>query len=58
MRGYKYNKNKTNYKIESKFVLIKQHKYKDKEYDWISATNLNLKSAEKDVMRYKKRFGI
>ena len=58
VRGYKYNKNKTNYKIESKFVLIKQHKYKDKEYDWIFATNLNLKSAEKYVMRYKKRWGI
>src|SRR3990167_4487821 len=31
VRNYKYNRNKTNYKIESKFVLIKQHKYKDKK---------------------------
>lgn len=57
-KSYKYNRDKTNYKIESKFVLIKQHKYKDKKYDWIFATNLNLKSAERYVKRYKKRWGI
>ena len=58
VKNYKYNRNKTNYKIESKFVLIKQHKYEDKKYDWIFATNLNKKSAEKYVIRYKKRWGI
>lgn len=57
-RSYKYPRDKTNYKIESKFVLVKQHKYKGKKYDWIFATNLNLKSAKKYVMRYKKRWGI
>lgn len=57
-KKYKYNRNKTNYKVESKFVLIKQHKYEDKKYDWIFATNLNKKSAEKYVVRYKKRWGI
>jgi len=57
-RSYKYPRDKTNYKIESKFVLIKQHKYGGKKYDWIYATNLNLKSAKKYVMRYKKRWGI
>ena len=57
-KNYKYNRDKTNYKIESKFVLIKQHKYKDKKYDWIFATNLNLKSAKKYVRWYKKRWGI
>jgi len=57
-KNYKYNRDKTNYKVESKFVLVKQHKYKDKKYDWIFATNLNLKSAKKYVMRYKKRWGI
>jgi IS4 transposase len=39
-------------------VLIKQHEYENKKYDWIFATNLNLKSARKYVMRYKKRWGI
>ena len=57
-RSYKYNRDKTNYKIESKFVLIKQHEYEGKKYDWIYATKLNLKSAKKYVMRYKKRWGI
>jgi len=57
-KSYKYNRNKTNYKINSKFVLIKQHEYKNKKYDWIYATNLNLKSAKQYVMRYKKRWGI
>ena len=57
-KSYKYPRNKTNYKINSKFVLIKQHEYKNKKYDWIYATNLNLKSARKYVMRYKKRWGI
>ena len=57
-RKHKYNRNKTNYPFESKFVLIKQHEYKDKKYDWIFATNLNQKSAKKYVVRYKKRWGI
>jgi putative transposase len=57
-KNYKYNKDKTNYKVESKFVLIKQHKYEGKEYDWIFATNLDKESAGKYVMRYKKRWGI
>lgn len=54
----KYNRNMTNYKVESNFVFVKQLKYEDKKYDWIFATNLNLDSAEKYVMRYKKRWGI
>lgn len=58
IKDYKYNRNKTNYRIESKFVLIKQHEYEGKKYDWIFATNLNKKSAEKYVRRYKKRWGI
>ena len=58
VKSYKYNRNKTNYKLESKFVLIKQHEYKGKKYDWIFATNLNFKSAKKYVIRYKKRWGI
>jgi len=58
VKNYKYGRNKTKYKIESKFVLIKQHEYEGKKYDWIFATNLNQKSAKKYVMRYKKRWGI
>lgn len=57
-KKYKYNRDKTKYQLESKFVLIKQHKYEGKKYDWIYATNLNLKSAKKYVMMYKKRWGI
>ncbi len=57
-KKYKYNRDKTKYLLESKFVLIKQHKYEGKKYDWIYATNLNLKTAKKYVMRYKKRWGI
>jgi hypothetical protein len=57
-RNYKYIRDKTGSKIESKFVLIKQHEYEGKKYDWIYATNLNKNSAKKYVMRYKKRWGI
>ena len=57
-KKYKYNRDKSTFKIESKFVLIKQHEYKGKKFDWIYATNLNLKSAKKYVKRYKKRWGI
>ena len=39
-------------------MLIKQHKYENKKYDWIFATNLNKKSAKKYIIRYKKRWGI
>lgn len=58
IRKHKYNRNKTNYQFESKFVLIKQHEYKNKKYDWIYATNLNKKSSKNYVTRYKKRWGI
>lgn len=54
----KYNRNKTNYFIESDFILVKRLEYKGKKFDWIFATNLNLKSAEKYVAWYKKRWGI
>jgi putative transposase len=57
-KKYKYNRDKTNFKVESKFVLIKQHEYEGKKYDWIFATNLNKKTAGKYVIRYKKRWGI
>ncbi len=57
-REYKYNRNKTNHPVKSNFMLIKQFEYRGKKYDWIFATNFKLKSAEKYVMWYKKRWGI
>ena len=57
-KRYKYNRNKTNYPVESDFILVKQLEYESKKFDWIFATNLNFKSAEKYVKRYKKRWGI
>lgn len=53
-----YNRDKTNHKVSSGFVLIKQLEYEDEKYDWIFATNLKLKTAESYVQRYKKRWGI
>lgn len=58
IRTDKYNRNKTNYKVSSHFVLVKQFEYEDKKYDWIFATNLKLKSAASYVKRYKKRWAI
>lgn len=57
-RTKKYNKNKSTYRVTSEFILIKQHEYEGKKYDWIFATNINLKSAESYIKRYKKRWGI
>ena len=53
-----YNRYKTNHKVSSDFILIKQLEYDDKKYDWIFATNLKLKTAKSYVKRYKKRWGI
>lgn len=53
-----YNRDKTNHKVSSDFVLIKQLEYDGKKYDWIFATNLKLKTAESYVKCYKKRWGI
>ena len=57
-KKYKYSRDKTNIKIDSNFILIKQHEYENKKYNWIFATDLKLKSAKNYVMRYKKRWGI
>lgn len=60
-RTYKqgiYKRHKTNHKVACGFVLIKQLEYGNKKYDWIFAANLNLKSAEDYVKRYKKRWAI
>jgi len=57
-RKKKYCRDKNGTWVNSDFVIIKNHKYKNRLYDWIFATNLKLKSAKKYVMRYKKRWGI
>ncbi len=57
-RQGKYNKNKTNFPVISDFVLIKQHEYEGKKYDWIFATNIHLESAKSYIKRYKQRWGI
>jgi len=57
-KSYKYNRDMTNYKLTSQFVLIKQLKYGDKKFDWIFATNLKKDKAESYVKRYKRRWGI
>lgn len=53
-----HNENKTNFKVKSQFILVKEHEYKGKKFSWIFATNVKLKSAEAYVKRYKKRWGI
>lgn len=57
-RESKYNRDKTNHKVNSNFVLIKQLEYDEKKYDWIFATNLKKNTAEFYVKIYKKRWGI
>jgi putative transposase len=57
-RRKKYCRDKNGTWVYSDFVIIKNHKYKDKIYDWIFATNLKLRKAGKYIMRYKKRWGI
>ena len=53
-----YNADKNQPKVTSNFILIKQFEYETKKYDWIFATNLDCKTAEDYVKRYKKRWGI
>ena len=57
-RGSKYNRDKTNRKVHSDFILIKQLEYEEKKYDWIFATNLKLEKAVSYVKLYKKRWTI
>lgn len=58
IKKYKYCRDKSGYWVTSKFIIVKQLKYENVINDWIFATNLNKKSSEKYVMRYKKRWGI
>lgn len=58
IKKYKYCRDKNGTWVYSKFVIVKQLEYEGITNDWIFATNLNKKSAEKYVIRYKKRWGI
>jgi len=57
-KRYKYCRDKSGYWVTSKFIIVKQLEYENIINDWIFATNLNKKSSEKYVKRYKKRWGI
>ena len=57
-KKYKYCRDKSGHWVHSKFIIVKQLEYEDVINDWIFATNLSLKSAEKYVRWYKKRWGI
>lgn len=58
IREKKYNRNKTNMKVNCQFILIKKLEYENKKYDWIFATNLCKNKSENYVKRYKKRWCI
>lgn len=57
--GY-FLKNKSKHYVRTKFIIIKQYKYKDDEkaYDWVFATNRKLKSQMWYIRGYKCRWGI
>ena len=57
-KKHKYCRDKSGYWVYSKFVIVKQLEYEEVINDWIFATDLNKKSSEKYVKRYKKRWGI
>lgn len=46
------------YEVNLTFVFIKQLEYENQTFDWLFATNINLKKSEDYVKRYKKRWGI
>jgi hypothetical protein len=57
--GY-FHRNKTKYYVRTRFIIIKQYKYKeDKQtFDWVFATNRNLKSQMWYIRGYKCRWGV
>jgi len=57
-KKYRYCRDKNGTWVSSKFIIVKQLEYDGFVNDWIFATNLNKKSAENYVKRYKKRWGI
>ncbi len=57
--GY-FSKDKSKHYVKTRFILIKQYKYKndEKAYDWVFATNRKLKSQMWYIRGYKCRWGI
>ncbi len=57
--GY-FCKHKTKYYVRTRFIIIKQYKWRDDEqaYDWVFATNRKLKSQMWYIRGYKCRWGI
>ena len=57
--GY-FHKNKTKYYVRTRFIIIKQYRYKDDQraFDWVFATNRKLKSQMWYIRGYKCRWGI
>ena len=55
-----YSRDKSKYKIQIRFVLIKKYKRykKGKTYDWVFATNTRQESQRFYVDKYRKRWGI
>lgn len=53
-------KHKSKYYVRTRFIIIKQYKYKEDEkaYDWVFATNRKLKSQMWYIRGYKCRWGI
>jgi len=53
-------KNKSKHYVRTRFIIIKQYKYKndEKAFDWVFATNRKLKSQMWYIRRYKCRWGI
>jgi len=57
--AYSY-RNKTKYYVRTRFIIIKQYKWKEDEqaYDWVFATNRKMKSKSSYIKGYKCRWGI
>lgn len=57
--GY-FHRNKTRYYVRTRFIIIKQYKYKEDEqaYDWVFATNRKLRSQMWYIRGYKCRWGV
>lgn len=57
--GY-FLKDKSKFYVRTRFIIIKQYRYKDddKAYDWVFATNRKLKSQMWYIRGYKCRWGI
>ncbi len=55
-----FSRDKTKYYVRTRFIIIKQYKYKDDQqaFDWVFATNRKLKSQMWYIRGYKCRWGI